>query len=836
MRADRIDVMPSLTRSEASRRAALIDVTSVEVDLDLDQGADTFGSTTTISFTCREPGGSTFLDLRPHELASLTLNGEPIRPDELVDGRVVLSGLAADNTVVAAATMRYSRDGQGLHRAVDPADGEHYVYGHLFLDAAPTVFACFDQPDLKAPYAVSVTAPEGWQVLGNGGATQVSPGRWELARTHPLATYFVTVCAGPYASVRTEHDGIPLGLHARASLREPLERQAPQMFEVTRACFDYYHGLFGIRYPFGEYHQVFVPEFNAGAMENPGCVTFRDTMVFRGAAARDEVLTRSNTIAHEMAHMWFGDLVTMRWWDDLWLNESFAEYMAHRTCVEATEFTEGWVDSTVARKMWGYAAERTPSTHPVAGGAALDTQAALQDFDGISYAKGAATLRQLIAHIGDDAFIEGVSAYLREHAFGNGTLADFLGFMERASGLDLGGWSRAWLLTAGLDVIAADQESGVVTRRAPAAHPADRPHTLDVAGFTGRQEVFRVPVTALGDTTDSPELKAAPPAHIVVPNASDLTWATVALDADTLAAVPRGLADIPDPQARAVVWAALVDGVCLGTVDPRLVVQTFGAAWPAEDNESVLNRVATAVLGRVVQTFLPPAEQAGAKAVVAKAAQELLSRSEPGSTTAVLAARFLARSSADEGLLRDWAGRQHLPRGLAGDSDFRWLVVRNLAARGLVDPDFIEIVRRDDDTLAGRLGALGARAALPGAEAKEWAWRELTTNRDRSNYELNALAGGFWSEDDLDVVRGYVPRYFAEVPSLSAWVGADALGRVATLAFPARVVEQATADASAEALEDDGGITPAVRRSIVDADSELREALRSRRRFDAATA
>jgi aminopeptidase N len=822
--------MPSLTRSEARDRAALITVTSMEVDLDLDQGEETFGSRTTIGFRCARPGASTFLDLKPASLASLTLNGRAVDPAGLVDGRIELSALAADNTLEAVATMPFSRDGQGLHRAVDPADGQHYVYGHLFLDAAPSVFACFDQPDLKAPYAVSVTAPHGWQVIGNGAATEVAPGRWELARTQPLATYFVTVCAGRWASVRSEHDGIPLGIHARASLREALERQADQMFEVTRASFDYYHRLFGIRYPFGEYHQVFVPEFNAGAMENPGCVTFRDTYVFRGAAARDEVLTRSNTITHEMAHMWFGDLVTMRWWDDLWLNESFAEYMAHRTCVEATEFTEGWVDSTVARKMWGYAAERTPSTHPVAGGAALDAQAALQDFDGISYAKGAATLRQLIAHIGDDAFLRGVGAYLREHAYGNGTLSDFLGAMERASGRDLAPWSKAWLLTAGVDVIAADQQSGVVTRRAPADHPADRPHTLDVAGFTGAQEVFRVSAELVGERTVVAALAGAPRAALVVPNSADLTWATVALDPETLAAVPTGLAAIPDAQARAVVWAALVDGVCLATVDPRLVVDTFGRAWPQEANGSVLNRVAGTVLGRITQTFLAPEEQPGARAVVAAAAADLLGASEPGSTRALLAARFLARSSGDGDLLTRWAAGAGLPAGLEADSDFRWLVVRNLASRGLVDAAFIERVRQADDTLAGRLGALAARASLPGAAAKEWAWSEITANRDRSNYELNALASGFWSEDDLDAVRGYVPRYFAEVPPMAQWVGADALSRVATLAYPARVVEQATADASAAALAGEG-LTPAVRRSVVDADSELREALRSRATF-----
>jgi aminopeptidase N len=822
--------MASLTRTEAEQRSALLTVDHMEVDLDLDQGAERFASRTTIRFRCAQPGASTFLDVKPHELRSLTLNGTPLDVAGLTDGRIALDGLEAQNVLVAQALMTYSRDGQGLHRAVDPADGEDYVYGHLFLDAAPRVFACFDQPDLKAPYAVSVTAPPGWQVLGNGAAREVSPGRWELAPTAALATYFVTVCAGPYASVRDEHDGIPLGIHARASLAEALEREAPQMLEVTKASFDYYHRLFGIRYPFGEYHQVFVPEFNAGAMENPGCVTFRDTYVFRGAAARDEVLSRSNTITHEMAHMWFGDLVTMRWWDDLWLNESFAEYMAHRTCVDATEFTDAWVDSTVARKAWGYAAERTPSTHPVAGSAALDAESALQDFDGISYAKGAATLRQLIAHIGDEAFISGVAAYLREFSYRNGTLADFLAAMERASGRDLQQWSSAWLLTAGVDVISVDRGTAQVVRGVPPQFPADRPHTLDVAGFATRSEVFRVAVTTTGDRTEVPALRSVPAAEVVVPNASDLTWATVSLDSDTLAALPGALAHVPDAQARAVVWVGLIDGVCLGEVDPRLLVEVFGTAWPHEDNDSVLNRVAGSLLGRIIPTFLPPGEQDRAELVVARSAELLLGTARAGSSQSLLAARTLARASADEGLLRSWATGEKLPDGLEDDSDFRWIVVRNLAARGLEGRELVESVRAEDDTLQGRMSALQAGASMPGPEAKEWAWGELTTNRERSNYELNALAQGFWFAQDPAVVRPYVARYFEEVPAMREWLGEDALARVATLAYPARLVEEETARLS-EARVARGGLSPAVRRAVVDAQSQLHEALRSRAVF-----
>jgi aminopeptidase N len=505
--------------------------------------------------------------------------------------------------------------------------------------------------------------------------------------------------------------------------------------------------------------------------------------------------------------------------------------MSHRTLSAATEFgTEAWVDSTMARKAWGYAAERSPSTHPVAGSAALDAMSALQDFDGISYAKGAATLRQLIAHIGDDAFIAGVSDYLRQHSFGNGTLADFMGFMEKASGKDLASWTRAWLMTAGVDVISVDKSSGTVDRTVPRAFPADRPHTFDVAGFTGGAEVFRVPVTATGNSTSVPELAAAPDADLVVPNAADLTWATVTLDAASTAAVPQQLGQVPDPQARAVVWVSLIDGVCLGTLDPRVMVRTVGAAWPREDNASILNRTAGSLLGRVIPTFLPPEDKDAAEQVVARAAAEVLAGAEPGSTRALVAARTVARTSTDEPLLRDWADGKNRPQGLEDDSDFGWIVVRNLTSRGLAGRELIEATREQDDTLQGRLSALMAGASMPSVEAKAWAWAELTTNRERSNYELNALAQGFWASGDPDVLRPYAARYFSDVPPMSAWVGDDALARVATLAYPSRVVEPQTAELSRAALERDD-LTAAVRRSVVDAQSELEEALRSRATF-----
>ena len=829
--------MANLTRVEAGARSALIDVTGYRLELDLAQGSTTFDSSSTVRFTCAEPGVSTFLDVKPQRLHGATLNGVDIDLAGFDGERIALTGLAAENEVVVTATMSYSNDGQGLHRAIDPADDRHYVYGHSFLDAAPRVFACFDQPDLKAPYDVSVTAPPEWIVLGNGAATRTGEGSWALATTKPLATYFFTVCAGPYVSVTAEHDGIPLGIHARASLREPLERQAEQMLTITRQSFDYYHSLFGIRYPFGEYHQVFVPEFNAGAMENPGCVTLRDQYVFRGAATHDEVLTRSSTISHEMAHMWFGDLVTMQWWDDLWLNESFAEYMSHRTLYEATEFTDAWVDASMARKPWGYAAERMPSNHPVAGSPAPDAQTALQNFDGISYAKGSATLVQLIAHIGDGAFIAGVVDYLRSHAYGNASLEDFLGAMGRSSGKDLQGWADAWLRTAGLDAIwvetTTDQgslTSATLHRIPPTAYPADRPHRFDVAGFSYGTEVFRVVTTVDGNETVLPELEGKPKANMMIPNAADLTWANIKLDAATVAAAPAELSAVPQAQARAVVWTALMDGVALAEIDPRHLLAVMATSWAEESNQSIINRVGLQMSLRIIPQFIPAPEQAGAYAVMAKAAASMLAQSEPGSSRALVAARYVATASADEDLLRRWALGDHLPKGLEDDSDFRWVVLCNLARRGAIGPAEIDAALDRDHTMQGNLKTLQAKASAPDTSAKIWAWEQITGERGRSNYELNALATGFWHARDQDVLRPYVARYFTDVPALSGRVGEDALSRVAALAYPSNMVETFTVDQSAAALQRTD-LTASVRRAIVDADSELREALASRTAF-----
>ncbi|MDQ1745311.1 MAG: aminopeptidase, partial [Pseudonocardiales bacterium] len=469
--------MPSLTRTEAVERAALLTVRNYRIALDLTGTGGEFGSDTTIEFSATDSTASTFLDLRARRVLSVQLNGEPVDPAGLVDGRLPLTGLRADNTLRVRALMSYSTDGEGIHRHVDPADGRTYLYAMSFLDAAPRWFACFDQPDLKASFDIEVRCPADWSVIGNGSATRLAPGSWRLAGTRPLATYFVTLIAGPYASIIAEHDGIALGLHARASLAPYLRAEAPELLGLTTAALDRYHELFGIRYPFGEYHQAFVPDFNAGAMENPGCVTLRDQFLYRSAATRGQRTDRASTIAHEMAHMWFGDLVTMRWWDDLWLNESFAEYMGYRVCAAMTGKQSGlaelaWIEFGLHRKDWGRVADQAPSNHPVAGNGSEDAAAALADFDGISYAKGASVLKQLAAHLGDEVFFAGLRRHFERHRFGNAEFADLISAWTDAGAVDLERWAEVWLRTSGLDTLSADQRAASPAGEADQAGPA----------------------------------------------------------------------------------------------------------------------------------------------------------------------------------------------------------------------------------------------------------------------------------------------------------------------------------------------------------------------------
>ena len=832
--------MANLQRTEAEVRAALIEVASYDVELDLDRGDTEFESVTRIRFTSERPGESTFLDLKAKVVHSITLNGAVLDIADVFDTgqqRVTLPDLDAENEVVVESTMGYSRDGEGLHRAVDPEDGKAYVYGMSFMDAAPRMFACFDQPDLKARYDVRVRAPQDWVVIANGDSHQQAPGEWTFATTPPMSTYFFSVCGGPYATVTDDHDGIHLEIHVRGALEKELREQAADIFSVTKASFDHYHRLFGIRYPWGDYHQVFVPEFNAGAMENPGCVTFRDEMIMRGTLAPEALQSRANTIAHEMAHMWFGDLVTLAWWDDLWLNESFAEYMAGRTIDAATDYDESAVAFSAQRKSWGYAADRAPSTHPIAGSPAPGAISALSNFDGISYAKGASALGQLVLYVGDDAFVAGVRDYLTRHAFGNATLADFLAAMERASGRDLSVWSEQWLRTSGadgLDVVVQASgdtiEAAQLRRTPPADHPADRPHVLDIAGYTGGAQLWRTQVEADSSCTELPELAGKPLPQIVLPNASDDTWAQIALDARSLESLRLGLRTLPDARTRAAAWSALLNGMLTGSIDPQLVRDSVLDFWPVENSFTLLAYVGMQARTSLLGGYLPPAETGAAAEQFADAGLAMLARDGVTLPAAVAAATMVAHTTTDEAVLDDWANGRNVPSALDGDPDFRWLSIKRLASLGALTAQDIDLRLVEDRSMSAALDGLAAKASIPTSEAKDWAWEQVFGSRELSNYEAGALLGAIFRPSQLDLVRPYVWRYFEQVGTLAEQFGGMPAGSLTRTGFPMAVVEESTL-AGAHAAIGQSDLVPGIRRALVDATAALQERVDSRRTF-----
>ncbi len=812
--------VPPLTHDEARRRASSIRVTGYDVRLDVTAGDEIFVSTTIIRFAA-VPGASTFVDIRPRELSAAQLNGRDLDVGTLADGRLPLAGLAAENELIVEATMAYSHDGEGLHRHVDPADGQSYLYAMSFLDAAPRWFACFDQPDLKAPFTLHVIAPPDWTVLGNGPARSTGPGRWRIQSVHPIATYFATVVAGPYHSIATDHDGIRLGVHASAFLAPALEAEAPEILDVTARCLDEFHRLFGIRYPWGEYHQAFVPDFNAGAMENPGCVTFRDSYVFRSRVTDSERGYRATTIAHEMAHQWFGNLVTMRWWDDLWLNESFAEYLGNRVCDAVTDYRP-WVEFGARRKAWGYAADRRPSTHPVAANGAEDTKRALTEFDGISYAKGASVLRQLAVRLGDDTMLSGLREYFRAHAYRNATFADLIGAWTSAGASDLGPWATAWLRTPGLDTLYVHSDG--TAPRVERIGDADRQHAVVIAAFDDQgRELARQPALAERAVT-------VPRAGLILPDAGDYTWAKTAFDTDTWQRIADVLPQLDDPLARVTVWNALRLAVADAEVSPARALDIVASAVPSEVDVLITTTMGWA-LDTLAGVYIPDgAPRTDALRRLAGVADVARQRAEPGSGRQLAAARSLVAASEDVGALLAWLGGRAVPPGLVIDEELRWDVVARLASLGAIDATAIDAEFDRDHSTQGLVHAARCRAALPSTEAKAHAWRAMMFDAQRSNYELYALARGFWHPEQTTLTAPYAERYFDEIAGTARVRQGWVVGRLAGLAYPRTAVSHRTLERSNALLARDD-LDSGIRRAVVDAADDLRRALASRERF-----
>ena len=815
--------MPALTVEEARTRAAALEVHSYDIALDLTSPERTFGAVSTIRFAAT--ADRTFVDVKPEELLKMTLNGVSVDVGGLDDGRLWLEGLQAENELVVEARMKYSADGEGMVRSVDAADGRVYLYGMSSLESAPRYFACFDQPDLKAPYTVTVSCQEDWIVLGNGAATQTAPGQWELKETKPLSTYFVTLVAGPYHLIRDEHDGIPLGLACRQSLKDALERDKDDLFTVTRQAFDEYHRLFGYRYPFGEYHQVFVPDFNLGAMENPGCVTFTDSLVFRSNVTDAERSTRARIAVHEMAHMWFGDAVTMKWWNDLWLNESFAEYMAHRVSHDATDHQGHWTDFAFVRKWWGMQADQRRSTHPVAADPGKDARAALDDFDGISYAKGAAVLKQLATYLGDEVFLKGVNAHIDAHEFGNADLPEFIAKLTEAGAIDLPNWSEQWLRTAGLDTISAERtESGIrLHRKAPQDHPADRPHQFTVASYDVEGRATSVNVLLDQDSVDV-ELTGD---QVIVPDAADDTWAKIRLDEVSLANLPAVLPKLPSI-TRAVIWNSIRDATADAELDPRQAFDILLDALPHEDSDIAVGSLLRWLDDRLLGVYLPYEPYRGQ---VSGVLTQRLAQTDPGSSLQLAIARGVAATTADAELLQNWLNGTGIPEGLQVDADFRWSLVLRLVRLGLFGAEQVDAELAKDQSTEGVSQAARCRAALP--DGKEAAWTRIMTDPSVGVSELFAACEGFWHPSQADLTAPYVDRYFADIPGTAEVRSGMALSMTVTRIFPRFAVDQAVVE-KAETFLADGSVDSSLSRTTSDLTDDLRRAVAARRRLSPA--
>ena len=819
----------NLTQVEAEDRAALLAVTSYDVQLDL-SGDDGFDSVSEVRFGCRRVGAASFIEL-DGQVRSVELNGRDVSP-RITGSRIELTGLIGENVVRVVARCSYTNTGEGLHRFVDPADGCTYVYAQSFLNDAQRVFACFDQPDLKATFRLSVTSRPDWTVIANA-AGSCEGDRWTFTPTERMSTYLFTLAAGPWAGEQSRHDGIALGVWCRRSLEEHLD--ADELFAITRQCLDFQQPLFGRRYPFGDtYDQVFVPEFNAGAMENPGMVTFTEDLLFRSRVTQGARRTRAMVIAHEMSHMWFGDLVTMRWWNDLWLNESFAELMGFLTVDSATSYDGIWTDFVTSRKAWGYRADALPTTHPVAGTAA-DTGSALQDFDGISYAKGASVLRQLMATIGQETFFIGVRAYLQRHAFANTTFTDLLVELEVASGRDLQAWATAWLRTSGTSTLrpvwvspvragaGVGAAAGVIVKESTVL----REHRLGVGAYDVRGDrLLRrsyVELTVAGTHTELPDVGARP--DLLLVNDGDLTFAKIRFDERSLLTAASALGGLADPLARALCWAALWDATCDAELTAGAFVAALVGAAHAETDPAVLATLLSQGT-LAANAYSRPGQARVRSELLAAAAWHRAGQAEPGSDLQLTWTIGLLGCTGDVARLQSILdGTDQLP-GLVLDIELRWKVLRRLAVLGAVTVEDIEAVLAQDPTAAGERHADWARAARPDPVAKAAAWRSATGDASLSNSRAKALSGGFWQfgQDGVDgMVGDAADRYFAVVAEL--WLSrspkiAESLARGL---YPSTTVRAEILDQTDAVLADD--LPEGLRRVLREERDQLRRAL-----------
>ncbi|WP_406860922.1 aminopeptidase N [Streptomyces sp. HUAS MG47] len=837
----------NLTRDEAHERAGLVAVDGYEVALDLRSAVGesteevrTFRSVTTLRFRRTGTGDATFVDLIAPSVTSVTLNGRELDPAVVFDGaRIALDGLQDDNVLVVDAQCAYSRTGEGLHRFVDPEDGEVYLYTQYEPADARRVYADFEQPDLKAPYRFEVTAPEGWTVWSNGAGEQGADGVWRFAETAPISSYITCVVAGPYHYVTDTYTRgdltIPLGAMCRKGLAKHFD--ADDIFLITKQGFDFFHDNFDYPYPFGKYDQAFVPEYNLGAMENPGLVTFREEYVYRGKVTQAAYERRANTILHEMAHMWFGDLVTMVWWDDLWLKESFADFMGSFSLAEATRFTNSWVTFANNRKAWAYRADQLPSTHPITADI-RDLEDAKLNFDGITYAKGAAVLKQLVAYAGRDAFLDGARRYFKRHAYGNTRLADLLTVLEETSGRDMRAWAKSWLQTSGVNALTpavTHDAEGRITELAVLQDGDElRPHRAAVGLYRltpeGALERYaRAEADVTGPRTVVAELTGAERPDLVLVNDDDLTYCKIRFDEASLTTLRAHLGGITDPLARALCWSALWNLTRDGLMPARDFVAIALDFAGRETDIGVLQMV-HAWAQAAVTHYAAPAWRAEGGRLLAEGGLRELRLAEPGSEQQLTWARFFAATASEEAdfqfleALLDGAARID---GLDVDQELRWSLLGPLAAHGRADEARIGAELARDDTATGKRHSVRCLASRPSEAVKAQAWAAVVESERLSNALVEATIAGFVQPSQRALIAPYAPRYFEAIERVWAERSIQIGMHVVRGLFPGLQDSPETLAATDAWLAAHADAAPALRRLVLEARDDLARALRA---------
>nr|WP_202458586.1 aminopeptidase N [Streptomyces sp. SID5464] len=847
----------NLTREEAQQRAKLLAVDSYEIELDLSgaQEGGTYRSVTTVRFDVTENGAESFIDLVAPAVHEVTLNGDSLDPAEVfADSRIALRGLLEGRNILrVVADCAYTNTGEGLHRFVDPVDDQAYLYTQFEVPDARRVFASFEQPDLKATFQFTVRAPEGWTVISNSPTPEPQDSVWVFEPTPRISTYITALIVGPYHSVHSvyEKDGqsVPLGIYCRPSLAEYLDSDA--IFEVTRQGFEWFQEKFDYAYPFKKYDQLFVPEFNAGAMENAGAVTIRDQYVFRSKVTDAAYEVRAETILHELAHMWFGDLVTMEWWNDLWLNESFATYtsIACQAAAPESRWPHSWTTFANSMKTWAYRQDQLPSTHPIMADI-RDLDDVLVNFDGITYAKGASVLKQLVAYVGEDEFFRGVQAYFKAHAYGNTRLSDLLGALEETSGRDLKTWSKQWLETAGINVLRPEIETdanGVVTsfairQEAPAlpagakGEPTLRPHRIavglyeldDDSGKLVRDE--RIELDVDGELTAVPQLVGKRRPAVVLLNDDDLSYAKVRLDERSLAFVTEHLGDFESSLPRALCWASAWDMTRDAELAARdylsLVLSGIGKESDIGVVQSLHRQVKLAV-----DLYADPAAREALLARWTDATLAHLRAAAPGSDHQLAWARAFAataRTPEQLDLLDALLEGSQTIEGLVVDTELRWSFVQRLAAVGRFDETEIAGEYDRDRTAAGERHAATARAARPTPEAKAEAWASVVDSDKLPNAVQEAVIAGFVQTDQRELLAPYTDRYFEVVKDIWESRSHEMAQQIAVGLYPTIQVSQETLDKT-DAWLASAEPNAALRRLVSESRAGVERALRAQR-------